>query len=33
MEGGEENASSGVVAEDNANVGAEIMGRGKSPVT
>ena len=29
MEGGEENASSVVVAEDNANVGAEIMGRGK----
>ena len=29
MEGGEENASSSVVAEDNANVGAEIMGRGK----
>ena len=29
MEGGEENASSAVVAEDNANVGAEIMGRGK----
>jgi dihydrofolate reductase len=29
MEGGEENASSRVVAEDNANVGAEIMGRGK----
>jgi dihydrofolate reductase len=29
MEGGEDNASSAVVAEDNANVGAEIMGRGK----
>ena len=29
MEGGEENASSAVIAEDNANVGAEIMGRGK----
>ncbi len=29
MEGGEENASSPVVAEDNANLGAEIMGRGK----
>jgi dihydrofolate reductase len=29
MEGGVENASSAVVAEDNANVGAEIMGRGK----
>ena len=29
MAGGEENASSVVVAEDNANVGAEIMGRGK----
>lgn len=29
MEGGEENASSAVVAEDNSNVGAEIMGRGK----
>ena len=29
MEGGEENASTVVVAEDNANVGAEIMGRGK----
>ena len=29
MEGGEENVSSAVVAEDNANVGAEIMGRGK----
>ena len=29
MEGGEENASSAVVADDNANVGAEIMGRGK----
>jgi dihydrofolate reductase len=29
MEGGEENASSAMVAEDNANVGAEIMGRGK----
>ena len=29
MEGGEENASSAVVAVDNANVGAEIMGRGK----
>lgn len=29
MEGGEENASSAVVSEDNANVGAEIMGRGK----
>ncbi len=29
MEGGEDNASSTVVADDNANVGAEIMGRGK----
>ena len=29
MEGGEENVSSAVVADDNANVGAEIMGRGK----
>ena len=29
MEGGEDNESSTVVAEDNANVGAEIMGRGK----
>jgi dihydrofolate reductase len=29
MQGGEENASSAVVAEDNDNVGAEIMGRGK----
>ena len=29
MEGGEENASDAVVAEDNANLGAEIMGRGK----
>jgi dihydrofolate reductase len=29
MEGGEENANSAVIAEDNANVGAEIMGRGK----
>ena len=29
MEGGEENASSPVVAESHANVGAEIMGRGK----
>ena len=29
MEGGEDNVSSTVVAEDNANVGAEIMGRGK----
>lgn len=29
MEGGDENVSSTVVAEDNANVGAEIMGRGK----
>ena len=29
MEGGEENASSAVIADDNANVGAEIMGRGK----
>jgi dihydrofolate reductase len=29
MDGGEENASSAVVADDNANVGAEIMGRGK----
>ena len=27
--GGEDNASSAVVAEENANVGAEIMGRGK----
>jgi dihydrofolate reductase len=29
MEGGEENASSPVMEETNANVGAEIMGRGK----
>jgi dihydrofolate reductase len=29
MEGGEENASSTVIAQENANVGAEIMGRGK----
>jgi dihydrofolate reductase len=29
MEGGDENASSAMVAEDNATVGAEIMGRGK----
>ena len=29
MEGGEENVSNTVVAEENANVGAEIMGRGK----
>jgi dihydrofolate reductase len=29
MEGGEENASNAVVVEENANVGAEIMGRGK----
>jgi dihydrofolate reductase len=29
MEGGEDNASSTVIADDNANVGAEIMGRGK----
>ncbi|MDQ3937649.1 MAG: dihydrofolate reductase family protein [Chloroflexota bacterium] len=29
MEGGEENASSPVMEEENANVGAEIMGRGK----
>jgi dihydrofolate reductase len=29
MEGGEENASSPVVREEYANVGAEIMGRGK----
>ncbi len=29
MEGGEENVSSTVLAEANANVGAEIMGRGK----
>ena len=29
MEGGEENASSAVVSEEYANVGAEIMGRGK----
>ncbi|MGQ0608695.1 MAG: dihydrofolate reductase family protein [Chloroflexota bacterium] len=29
MEGGEENVSNAVVAEENANVGAEIMGRGK----
>ena len=27
--GGEDNASNGVMAEENANVGAEIMGRGK----
>ena len=29
LEGGEENVSSSVVAEEHANVGAEIMGRGK----
>src|SRR5918998_1171999 len=29
MEGGEENASTAVVQEEYANVGAEIMGRGK----
>ena len=29
MEGGEENISSGIVLDSNANVGAEIMGRGK----
>jgi dihydrofolate reductase len=29
MEGGEENVSSAVIEEENANVGAEIMGRGK----
>ena len=29
LEGGEENVSTAVVAEGNANVGAEIMGRGK----
>ncbi len=29
MEGGEENVSNAVVAEEHANVGAEIMGRGK----
>jgi dihydrofolate reductase len=29
MEGGEENVSSAVVDEENTNVGAEIMGRGK----
>jgi len=29
MEGGEENESSPIVAEENANVGVEIMGRGK----
>jgi dihydrofolate reductase len=29
LQGGEENASNGIVAEENANVGAEIMGRGK----
>jgi len=29
LEGGEENVSDGVVAEEKANVGAEIMGRGK----
>jgi dihydrofolate reductase len=29
LQGGEENASSAVVAEESANVGAEIMGRGK----
>jgi dihydrofolate reductase len=29
MEGGEDNVSSTVIADDNANVGAEIMGRGK----
>ena len=29
MDGGEENLNTGVVAEETANVGAEIMGRGK----
>jgi dihydrofolate reductase len=29
MEGGEENVSNAIVEEENANVGAEIMGRGK----
>jgi dihydrofolate reductase len=29
MEGGEENASNAVVVQENANLGAEIMGRGK----
>ncbi|MDQ4035721.1 MAG: dihydrofolate reductase family protein [Chloroflexota bacterium] len=29
MEGGEDNVSNAVVAEENTNVGAEIMGRGK----
>jgi dihydrofolate reductase len=29
MEGGEENVSDAVIREDNTNVGAEIMGRGK----
>ncbi len=29
MEGGEDNASTAVVEEENANLGAEIMGRGK----
>jgi dihydrofolate reductase len=29
MEGGEDNASTAIVEEENANVGAEIMGRGK----
>ena len=29
MEGGEENANSAIIVEDNANIGAEIMGRGK----
>ena len=29
MEGGEENVSNQVVADENANVGVEIMGRGK----
>ena len=29
MEGGEDNASSAIFAEENENVGAEIMGRGK----
>src|SRR5688500_10570499 len=29
MEGGEENVSNAIVAEENTNVGAEIMGRGK----
>jgi dihydrofolate reductase len=29
MEGGEDNASTAIVEEENANLGAEIMGRGK----